>query len=318
MLAGSSTRTRPSGDAVQGGRNDLVPAHGPEQGVDGVGGDSGHVQQVAHQPSSRSEHSSMVASSSCCSSGVYRTPSLAQAADGEFDSGQRRAEVMGDGAEDGRPHGVAFGEAQHLAGGWPRAAGVPAGRSGGRRRPPAAAGRSPAGSGRRGRGGWWGRSLQCSRRRRRPLRLRLRQGPRLRQAAATSAGWRQEPPRRPANPARLKMAAPRTWKTSSACSRRARTVSSAPEALAGEITEGGGFRAGAGGFLGPAGGEVDHHGDGGRDTHKHQEGEEVLRIADGEGARPAGWRSSSPAGCSRARRGSPARARRSGRRRRNR
>ena len=99
---------------AQGVRNDLVPAHGPEQGVGGVGADSGHVQEVAHQAVQPVR--AFLDGRQQLLLFVRGVPGavVAQAADGEFDSGQRSAEVMGDGAEDGRSDRVAFGEAQHL------------------------------------------------------------------------------------------------------------------------------------------------------------------------------------------------------------
>ena len=102
-----------------------------------------------------------------------------------------------------------------------------------------------------------------------------------------SASRRRPAPARPPSDG-LNRAAPRTWKTSRACSSSPVTVSSGAGGAAGEVTERGGFGAGPGGLLGAAGREVHDDGDGGGDAHEDQQGEDVLRIADGQGAHRRG------------------------------
>ena len=115
MLGGRSTRTLPARDGAQGTRDDLIPAHGFEQGIDGIRRDPGHVQQIADQ---RVQPVRTL---------LYRSQQLLllflgemdvvvpKPADGQLDPGQGRAQVVRNGAEDGRAHRVALGQAQHLA-----------------------------------------------------------------------------------------------------------------------------------------------------------------------------------------------------------
>jgi hypothetical protein len=65
--------------------------------------------------SSRSEHSSMVASSSCFLLDGVVDVLLPQAADCQLDARQEGAQVVGHSPEDGGAHAVAFGQAKHLA-----------------------------------------------------------------------------------------------------------------------------------------------------------------------------------------------------------
>ncbi len=101
-------------DAVQCAGDDLVPAEGMEPGADRVGSEAGHVQQVADQ------HIEPVGAFLDRGQQLLlflrriSGPGLPEAADGELDPGQRRPEIVGDRAEDGRAHGVALGQAHHF------------------------------------------------------------------------------------------------------------------------------------------------------------------------------------------------------------
>ena len=177
-------------DAVQCAGDDLVPAQGMEQGIDRIGRDPGHVQQVADQHVEpvrtfldRGQQFLFLLR------GVVDV-GLPEAADGELDPGQRRPQVVGDCAEDGGAHGVALGQAHHLP---PAGHQLLAFQLGGqmhteRRR--GAAGRWPAGSVRRGPAAWRRRSPRRCRRsgivRRRAGRCRAGISPARRPEAATS------------------------------------------------------------------------------------------------------------------------------------
>ena len=102
-------------DAMQCAGDHLVPAEGAQLGADRVGGDAGHVQQVADQKVEpvgafldRGQQLLLF---------LRGVPDVGppEAADGELDPGQRCPQIVGDRAEDGRAHGVALGQAHHFA-----------------------------------------------------------------------------------------------------------------------------------------------------------------------------------------------------------
>ena len=115
MLARQVHPDPAGGDAVQGGLDDFVPADGLMQRVDGVRGDPGHVQQVAHQGVQPVGAFVDGGEQFLFLLGGVVDVGLSEAADGEFDAGQGCAQVVGDGTEDGGAHGVAFGQAEDFA-----------------------------------------------------------------------------------------------------------------------------------------------------------------------------------------------------------
>ena len=114
MFGGRSTRTRPAGTALREPGMTSYQRTGLSRGLTASDGDPGHVQQIAHQ---RVQPVRTL---------LYRCQQLlllflgvmdvvvAQPADGKLDPGQGGAQVVRDCAEDGGPHRVAFGQAQHL------------------------------------------------------------------------------------------------------------------------------------------------------------------------------------------------------------
>ena len=183
------------GDGAQGTRDDLVPAHGLEQGIDGIRRDPGHVQQVAHQ---RVQPVRTLLDR--CQQFLFlflgvMDVVVAQPADGKLDPGQRGAQVVGDCAEDGGAHRVAFGQAQHLPPAGHQLLAFQLGRQMNTERRRGAAGRWPAESVRRAPGAWRRRFLRRCRRWHRPL-ARRRAGPeflprRPEVATRRSGRWRR-------------------------------------------------------------------------------------------------------------------------------
>ncbi|GAP54186.1 hypothetical protein AHiyo6_07510, partial [Arthrobacter sp. Hiyo6] len=100
--------------AVQGCGDHVGPAHRTQKGLDCVRGDAGHIEQVPYeQVQPIGAFVNRLEQFLFLFLGIANA-FLQEAANREFDSSKRRAEVVGDRAQDRGAHSVALGQAEDL------------------------------------------------------------------------------------------------------------------------------------------------------------------------------------------------------------